>query len=198
VTGSEHRDVSKSRIRKACYWPKVKNMIYIYIYLTAIGLTPGGSSTSHIYTHTIHIIHTYSMEQSPSWEANQFLQLVKKFPTVLWNPKVLYCIHKCPPMICNPHQTFSGDKIEKNEMGGACSTYWDRRGVCRVLVGKPDRNIPLGRPRRRWEDNMKMDYQCVGWWALTEKGKVTGLWESGNESFLSVQCGKLLDWLRNC
>jgi hypothetical protein len=31
-------------------------MIYIYIYLTAIGLTPGGSSTAHIYTQTIHII----------------------------------------------------------------------------------------------------------------------------------------------
>jgi hypothetical protein len=31
---------------------------------------------------------TYSMEQSPSWEANQSLQLVKKFPAFLWNPKV--------------------------------------------------------------------------------------------------------------
>jgi hypothetical protein len=32
---------------------------------------------------------TYSMERSPSWEADQSLQLVKKFPAVLWNPKVL-------------------------------------------------------------------------------------------------------------
>jgi hypothetical protein len=33
----------------------------------------------------------------------------------------------------------------------------ERRGVYRVLVGKPGRKRPLGRPRRRWEDNIKMD-----------------------------------------
>jgi len=32
-----------------------------------------------------------------------------------------------------------------------------RRGVYRVLVGKPEGKRPLGRPRRRWEDNIKMD-----------------------------------------
>ena len=36
------------------------------------------------------------------------------------------------------------------------------RGVQRVLVGKPEGKRPLGRPRRRWEDNMKMDFQEVG------------------------------------
>jgi hypothetical protein len=36
------------------------------------------------------------------------------------------------------------------------------RGVCRVLVGKPEENIPLGRPRRRWEDNIKMNLQEMG------------------------------------
>ena len=54
------------------------------------------------------------------------------------------------------------DKIKKNEMGGACSAYGDRRGVCRVLVGKPEGKRPLGRPRRRWDDNIKMDLQEVG------------------------------------
>jgi hypothetical protein len=33
----------------------------------------------------------------------------------------------------------------------------------RVLVGKPERKRPLGRPRRRWEGNIKMDFQDVGW-----------------------------------
>jgi hypothetical protein len=36
------------------------------------------------------------------------------------------------------------------------------RGVHRVLVGKPEGKRPLGRPRRRWEYNIKMDFQEVG------------------------------------
>jgi hypothetical protein len=38
----------------------------------------------------------------------------------------------------------------------------DRRGVYRVLLGKLEGRRPLGRPRRRWEDNIKMDLQEVG------------------------------------
>ena len=38
----------------------------------------------------------------------------------------------------------------------------ERRGVYRVLVGKPEEKRPLGRPRRRWEDNIKTDLQEVG------------------------------------
>ena len=38
----------------------------------------------------------------------------------------------------------------------------DGRGVHRVLVGKPEGKRPLGRPRRRWEDNIKMDLEEVG------------------------------------
>ena len=38
----------------------------------------------------------------------------------------------------------------------------NRRGVYRVLVGKPEGKTPLGRPRLGWEDNIKMDLQDVG------------------------------------
>ena len=38
----------------------------------------------------------------------------------------------------------------------------DGRGVHRVLIGKPEGKRPLGKPRRRWEDNIKMDLQKVG------------------------------------
>jgi hypothetical protein len=65
-------------------------------------------------------------------------------------------------MICTPHPLFSGDKIEKNEMGGACSAYGEGRGVYRVLVGKSEGNRSLGKPRPRWEDNIKMNLQEVG------------------------------------
>ena len=54
-------------------------------------------------------------------------------------------------------------------MIGACSTYGKRRGLYRVLVGKHEGKRPLGRPRRRWEDNTKMDLQEVG------RGTWTGL-----------------------
>jgi hypothetical protein len=47
-------------------------------------------------------------------------------------------------------------------MGGACSTYAGGESVYRVLLGKPDVKRLLGRPRRRWEDNIKMDIQEVG------------------------------------
>jgi len=48
-------------------------------------------------------------------------------------------------------------------MGGTCSTNGggERRGVYRVLVGKPEGRRPLGRPRHRWEDNIKMYLQEV-------------------------------------
>jgi hypothetical protein len=42
----------------------------------------------------------------------------------------------------------------------------DRRDVYRVLVGKPEVKRPLGRPRRRWDENIKMDLQEVGYGAM--------------------------------
>jgi len=47
-------------------------------------------------------------------------------------------------------------------VGGACSTYGESRSVYRVLVGKPEGKRPLGRPTRKWEDNIRMDLQEVG------------------------------------
>jgi hypothetical protein len=39
----------------------------------------------------------------------------------------------------------------------------ERRGAYRALVGKPEGRRPLGRPRHRWEDNIKVDLREVGW-----------------------------------
>jgi hypothetical protein len=52
---------------------------------------------------------------------------------------------------------YSGNQIEKNEMGGAYSTYGEKRTAYRILVGRPEGRRPLGRPRCRWEVNIKMD-----------------------------------------
>ena len=56
-----------------------------------------------------------------------------------------------------------GDQIKKNEMGGTCSIYGERKAAYRILVGKPNGKRPLGTPRRRWEYNIKMDFQKIVW-----------------------------------
>ena len=52
--------------------------------------------------------------------------------------------------------------MEKNEMGWAGGAYGWGEGVYRVLVGKPEGRRPLGIPRRRWVDNIRMGLQEVG------------------------------------
>ena len=73
-----------------------------------------------------------------------------------------------------------GDKIEKNEMNGACARMKEGRGVHKVLVGKPDGKRPLGRPRLRWEDNIKMDLQEVGrgFWDWVELAQDRDRWRA--------------------
>jgi hypothetical protein len=39
----------------------------------------------------------------------------------------------------------------------------EKRNAYRILVGKPEENRPLGRPRRRWVGNIKMDLREIGW-----------------------------------
>ena len=56
----------------------------------------------------------------------------------------------------------ASDIIEKNEMGWTCGAYGWGEGVYRVSLGKPEGRRPLGRPRRRWVDNIRMDLQEVG------------------------------------
>jgi len=45
---------------------------------------------------------------------------------------------------------------------GHVARMGERRGLCRVLVGTPEGKRPLGRPRRRWEEDNKMNLQEVG------------------------------------
>ena len=53
-------------------------------------------------------------------------------------------------------------KSRRMRWAGHVARMGEDRGVHRMLVGKPEGKRPLGRPRRRWEDNIKMDLQEVG------------------------------------
>jgi len=84
-------------------------------------------------------------------------------------------------------------------MGGACSAYGGRRGVYMLLVGKREGKRPLWRPIRKWEDNIKMDLQGVGfggmdWIELVQdRDRWRALEKCDNESFSSIKRGEFLD-----
>jgi hypothetical protein len=48
-------------------------------------------------------------------------------------------------------------------MGRACSTNGEKSNAYRILVGNPEGKRPLGRPRRRWMDNIKMEHREMVW-----------------------------------
>jgi hypothetical protein len=53
-------------------------------------------------------------------------------------------------------------KSRRMRWAGHVARMGEERGEHRVLVGKPEGKRPLGRPRRKWEDNIKMDFEEVG------------------------------------
>jgi hypothetical protein len=52
--------------------------------------------------------------------------------------------------------------VKGDELDRACSTNRAKRNACRILVGKPEEKRPLGRPRCRLVDNIKMDLREIG------------------------------------
>jgi hypothetical protein len=70
--------------------------------------------------------------------------------------KELYALYPSPNII-------RVMKSRRLRWAGHVARMGERRGAYRALVGKPERRKPLGRPRRRWEYNIKMDLREVGW-----------------------------------
>jgi hypothetical protein len=54
-------------------------------------------------------------------------------------------------------------QVKEDEMGRACSANGKKRNSYRILVGKPEGKRSLGRPRRRWMDNIKIDHRELVW-----------------------------------
>jgi hypothetical protein len=64
--------------------------------------------------------------------------------------------------LCCPPNIVRVIKLRKMRWAGHVARMVETRGVYRVLVGKPEGKRPLGRPRRRWEDNIMTDLQMSG------------------------------------
>ena len=90
-------------------------------------------------------------------------------------------------------------KSRRMRRTGHVARMGEERGVYTVLVGKPEGKRPLGKPRHRWEDNIKVDLQEVGcrgvdWIELAQdrdRWRVTC--ECGIEPSGSLKCGEFLD-----
>jgi hypothetical protein len=69
-----------------------------------------------------------------------------------------------PNNLCSSSNIVWVIKSGRMRLAGHAAHVGEGRGVYRVLVGKPEGRRLLGRPRRRWEDNIRMDLRDVGVW----------------------------------
>jgi hypothetical protein len=54
------------------------------------------------------------------------------------------------------------DQVKEDQIGGHIARMEEKRNAYRILVGNPEGKRPLGSPRRRWVDNIKMDLREIG------------------------------------
>jgi hypothetical protein len=73
-------------------------------------------------------------------------------------------------------------KSRRMRWAGHIARMGESRGVYRVLVGKPERKRPLGKPKISWEDNIKLDFQEVGY----------GEWTGSSWIIIGIGSGLLL------
>jgi len=83
-------------------------------------------------------------------------------------------------------------------MGWACSTLGGKEMCIDYLVGKSEGERPLRRPRRRWEDNIKIDLREVFWGHALDRpgsgeGQVADTCECSNEPSAPIKWGEFLD-----
>ena len=84
-------------------------------------------------------------------------------------------------------------KSRRMRWAGHVAHVGEGRGVHRVLVGKPEGKRPLGRPRCRWEDNIKMDLQEVGggWEDWMELAQDRDRWRALVSTVMNLQVPKM-------
>ena len=81
----------------------------------------------------------------------------------LWPAQLSQYFYTLSPKQRSSPNIFRVVKSRRMRWAGHVARVVERRGVYRLLVGKPEGRRPLGRPRRGWEDNIKMDLQELGY-----------------------------------
>jgi hypothetical protein len=80
----------------------------------------------------------------------------------------------------------------------------ETRNTCRVLVGNPEEKRPLGRPRSRWVDSIKMDHREVGWGGMDridlaqDRDQWRALLNMAMDLQVPINAGKFLNSCRIC
>jgi hypothetical protein len=91
-------------------------------------------------------------------------------------------------------------KLRRMRWAGHVTRMGEKRNVYRLLVGKPEGRRPLGRPRRRWIDNIKMGLLEIGLSVVDWIGLAQDRYSScerGNEPLGSIKCWETTEWLHN-
>ena len=115
---------------------------------------------------------TYSMQHGPSWEASRF-SASQEIPRILWNPKVHYCLHKCPPPVSilsqldpvhTPHITLPEDRLNIILPSASGSPQWSLS--LRFPHQNPVHASPLHHPRYipgPFHSSLFYHPQNIGW-----------------------------------
>jgi hypothetical protein len=91
-------------------------------------------------------------------------------------------------------------KLRRMRLTGYVAQIEWKRNKYSLLVGKPEGKRPLGRQKRRWVDNIKLDLGEIGWGGVDwigldqDRGKSS---EFGNELSASMKCWETIEWLHN-
>jgi hypothetical protein len=91
-------------------------------------------------------------------------------------------------------------KLRRMRWAGHVARMGEKRNVYRLLVGKPEGKRPLGRLRRRWMDNIKMDLVEIGLSVVDWIGLAQDRYSScerGNEPSGSIKCWKTVEWMNS-
>jgi hypothetical protein len=74
-------------------------------------------------------------------------------------------------------------------MGRACSNNGEKRNTYRIFIGRPEGKRPLGRPRRKWMDNIKTDFREIGWDGMgwIHLGQDRGQWRAPVNTVMNLR-----------